>query len=56
MVIEIKKETTEQEIQEALAKMKAVTKHKRSSAKHFGALKRGLDGVQYQQQMRNEWN
>jgi len=25
-------------------------------AKHFGALKRGYDGVQYQREARGEWN
>ena len=30
-------------------------KKKKSIAKHFGKLKRGLDGVSYQQTIRNEW-
>jgi len=29
---------------------------KNKLAKHFGKLKRGIDGVQYQREIRDEWN
>jgi len=29
---------------------------KKSLAKYFGCLKRGIDGMEYQKAVRNEWN
>ena len=31
-------------------------KGKKTLATHFGKLKRGLDGLEYQKMVRNEWN
>jgi hypothetical protein len=31
-------------------------KKKKSLAKHFGCLKRGIDGLEYQRVVRSEWN
>lgn len=32
------------------------TKNAESIRKHFGSLKKQLDSVEYQKQLRNEWN
>jgi len=53
MVITIKKGASSEEIQKALSKLEK-NKKKPSLKKHFGVLKRGLDGVIYQKEMRNE--
>ncbi len=53
MVITIKKGASDQEIKKALSKLEK-NKKKPSLKKHFGALKRGLDGVRYQKEMRHE--
>lgn len=53
MVITIKKGASDQEIKKALSKLEK-NKKKPSLKKHFGALKRGLDGVRYQKEMRRE--
>jgi len=31
-------------------------KPRKTLAAHFGTLKRGYDGLEYQKEMRNEWN
>ena len=53
MVLEVK-EITAENINSLLAKVKRP--QKKTLAAHFGKLKRGIDGVEYQKQMRNEWN
>lgn len=53
MVITIKKGASGQEIQKALSRLEK-NKKKPSLKKHFGVLKRGLDGVKYQKEMRRE--
>jgi hypothetical protein len=53
MVIEVK-EITPENINELLGKMKK--SRKQTVAKHFGKLKRGLDGMKYQRAIRNEWS
>jgi hypothetical protein len=53
MVITIKNGASSQEIQKALSKLEK-NKKKPSLKKYFGALKRGLDGVTYQKEMRRE--
>jgi hypothetical protein len=37
-----------------LCRFRIVRKQK-TLAKHFGALKRGLDGLEYQRELRNQW-
>ncbi|GHT18201.1 hypothetical protein AGMMS4956_21670 [Bacteroidia bacterium] len=50
MVIEVK-EITEDNIAGLLEKTR---KPRKTLASHFGKLKRGLDGMEYQNKMRNE--
>lgn len=52
MVITIKRGTSRNEIQKALAKLEK-RKKLPSLKKHFGALKRGLDGLTYQKEIRS---
>ncbi len=54
MVITIKKGASLNEIRKALAKLDK-QKKKHSLKKHFGALKRGLDGLTYQKEVRREY-
>jgi hypothetical protein len=54
LVIEIPKKATKKQVDELLKK---VTTSKTSKiAKHFGALKRGIDGLAFQKKVRNDWN
>lgn len=53
MVIEIKKGATPKEVKKALEKLPK--KNKGSLSKHFGTLKRGIDGLAYQKKIRSEW-
>ena len=54
MTIEIKTPITKEKVEEAIDKL---TKEsgKKTLRKHFGKLKRGIDGLDYQNQVRNEW-
>lgn len=54
MIIEIKKPVTNEKVKQALAHIAKGSK-KKSLRKHFGNLKRGLNGVAYQKKARNEW-
>lgn len=53
-VIEIPKKASKKKVKEILEKTGSLKKGK--MAKHFGALKRGIDGLAYQKQVRDEWN
>lgn len=55
MVIELQKPITKEKVKKALA-LAAADKKKKSLRKHFGKLKRGLSGVDYQKKIRNEWD
>jgi two-component SAPR family response regulator len=54
MAIEIKKPVTKEKVQQAVEQLNKETE-KKSLRKHFGKLKRSLDGLDYQKQVRNEW-
>lgn len=54
MIIEITKPVTKEKVRKALSRIAKEGK-KKSLRKHFGKLKRGLDGVAYQKRNRNEW-
>jgi two-component SAPR family response regulator len=54
MVVEIKKPVTKEKLLRAIATLKKANKEK-SIRKHFGKLKRGLEGTTYQKKVRNEW-
>jgi hypothetical protein len=53
MIIEVK-EITPENIDEILGKLKRSPK--KTIAKHYGKLKRGIDGMAYQKTVRNEWS
>ena len=53
MVIEVKKGMTPEEIKALLAEKKP---SKKGLQKHVGKLKRGLDGLAYQKEVRHEWD
>lgn len=55
MIIEIKKPVTRKKVEKALALAVSVKK-KKTLRKHFGKLKRGLDGLTVQKKMRDEWD
>lgn len=54
IVIEIPKKATKKDVLEALKKINKLPK--KTMAKHFGALKRGINGLEYQKKLRDEWN
>ena len=54
MIIEIKKPVTKEKVNKAITDINKAVK-KKSLRKHFGKLKRGLDGTDYQKKVRNEW-
>ena len=54
MTIEIKNPVTKEKVQEAIEQLNKET-HKKNLKKHFGMLKRGIDSLEYQKQVRNEW-
>lgn len=53
MILEVK-EITPDNVAELLGKLKK--KKKKTVAEHFGKLKRGIDGLEYQKKMRSEWD
>lgn len=54
MVIEIKEPITKEKVQEAIKKASNGTE-KKSVRKHFGKLQRGLNSLDYQKEIRNEF-
>jgi hypothetical protein len=54
MTIEIKAPVTKEKVQEAIEQLSKDTPKKTLKA-HFGKLKRNLNGLDYQKQVRNEW-
>lgn len=54
MTIEIKTPVTKEKVQQAIEQLNKETE-KKSLRKHFGKLKRGIDGLDYQKQVRDEW-
>jgi len=55
MIVEIKKPVTKERVSEALVLLSKGGK-KKTLRKHFGKLRRGLDGMKYQKKLRNEWD
>jgi len=57
MVVEVK-EITQDNITDLLGMFgkKINNKGQRSLAKHFGKLKRDIDGLEYQKSVRSEWD
>ena len=54
MAIEIKTPVTKEKVQKAIEQLSNGTE-KKSLRKHFGKLKRNIDGLDYQKQVRDEW-
>lgn len=55
MVIELHRPITKEKVKKALA-VAALGKKKKSLRKHFGKLKRDIDGLGYQKKVRDEWD
>lgn len=55
MTIEIKAPVTKEKVQEAITQLSTEKANKKTLRQHFGKLKRGLDGLDYQKQVRDEW-
>jgi len=53
MVVEVK-EITKESVTGLFDKINR--REKKTLAMHFGTLKRGIDGLEYQKTIRNEWN
>lgn len=57
MVIKLSKKASRSEIQSELKKLsKRKVKQGFNAKKYFGKLVRGLDGMEYQKAVRNEWS
>ena len=56
MTVVIKKKTSLRQITSAKQRLTKKKESKTGLAAYFGALKRGLDGLQYQKDVRNEWH
>jgi hypothetical protein len=54
MTIEIKAPVTKEKVQAAINQLSKDTP-KKTLKKHFGKLKRNIDGLEYQKQVRDEW-
>lgn len=57
MGIKLSNNPTKAEIEKALEALKAQAKPsgKKSIEKHFGSLQRGIDGLEFQKEIRNDW-
>ncbi len=53
-VIKVPKNATKEQLDEIRKRIEMLPR--KNIAKHFGALKRGIDGLEYQKKMRNEWD
>jgi hypothetical protein len=59
MIVEIPKNATKKQVEEAMEKMRRhllKKKGKGNIAKHFGTLKMKEDGLTYQKRVRREWD
>ncbi len=56
MTVVLRKNFSSKQIAMAKRKLKRKKQSKSGIGKYFGALKRGLDGMEYQNEVRNEWN
>ena len=56
MKIIIKKPISADKVEKAIQLIIGESKSKKNVAKHFGKLKRNIDGISYQKSLRNEWN
>ena len=54
MIIEIQQPVTKEKVEEALKKV-SESASKKTLRKHFGTLKRGLNSVDYQRKIRDEF-
>ena len=56
MTIVINKNSTKKQVESARQKALKNKPKKQGLARSFGALKRNIDGLKYQKEVRNEWN
>ena len=54
----MKPNSSPEEVKRALEKLRSETviPENKNLVRHFGKLKRGLDGMEYQKAVRNEWD
>ncbi len=55
MILVVPKKATMLELEQAVLKFRRRKKSSKSVANFFGKLKRGIDGLEYQKQQRDEW-
>lgn len=55
MHIKIAKPVTKEKVAKAFEAFQKKEKSKKTIRKHFGKLKRNIDAVAYQRELRNEW-
>jgi hypothetical protein len=55
MVIEIKKPVTREKVEEAFSSLREKSGGDKSLRKHFGKLKRGINALEYQKHIRDDW-
>lgn len=55
MVIEIEQPVTPKKVKDALGEIQK-KQSKKTLRKHFGKLKRGIDALSYQKDVRDEWS
>lgn len=56
MTVVLKKKSSSKQIASAKLRLMRKQTKKTGIAQYFGALKRGLDGLTYQKDVRNEWH
>lgn len=55
MILEIPSNANKEEVQKMLQQFMSKRKTKKDFARHFGTVKTGVDGLEYQKNCRNEW-
>ncbi len=53
-IIKVPKNATKEQLEEIKKKIENLPR--KNIAKHFGSLKRGIDGLEYQKKLRDEWD
>ncbi|MFC0774142.1 hypothetical protein [Terrimonas alba] len=59
MIIELPKNATKKQVEEAIKKLQANIKKKKGRgniSKHFGVCKSKVDGLEFQKKVRSEWD
>jgi hypothetical protein len=56
MIIKLSKKATKKDIEQAMLKLKKKKQSEKNASQYFGSLKRGLEGMEYQNTVRSEWS